>query len=64
MSIHEEKSKSWYWWKYLCEEHNANFKHENEEYLKLYSKEGFEEYMKEACFVTDSVISSIKLYGE
>lgn len=53
------ESPEWYWWAYLHKESAANYYDCNEDYLKLYDEASFQQYMKEAYEMIDSVIDQI-----
>ncbi|WP_295917099.1 PD-(D/E)XK nuclease family protein [uncultured Anaerovibrio sp.] len=52
-------SSGWYWWKYLNEKNNVDFRHCNQEYLRLFDETGFKEYMNTVFSTIDSVVDDI-----
>ncbi len=53
------KSSVWYWWKYLNENNEVNFRNCNQEYLRLFDEAGFKEYMNTVFSTIDSVVDDI-----
>lgn len=52
--------EKYYWWAYPHERNTANFKQENKDYLNLFDKDAFEEYMKEVYSSIDTVVNCIR----
>lgn len=53
------KSSVWYWWKYLNENNEVNFRNCNQEYLRLFDEAGFKEFMNTVFSTIDSVVDDI-----
>ena len=49
----------WYWWRYLNEDRNVNFRYCNSGYEKLFDSEVMEDYMKSVYELIDETIKSI-----
>ena len=55
----EKETSNWFWWRYLDDANPANYREENEEYLKLYDSATYQEYMNNVYATIDAVIRDI-----
>ena len=49
----------WYWWKYLDNANDVNFRSCNEGYIKLYDPDGFKNYIDSVISTIDATLSEI-----
>ncbi len=57
--------EKYFWWKYMHTENNVNFRNDNSDYIRLFDRKGFDDYMKEAYASIDQIAEMIlKQNGE
>ncbi len=54
------QASTWYWWKYLNPGNEVDFRTCNSEYLRLFDKSGFDDYMRPVIENIDKAVELIK----
>ena len=55
----DNSTSNWYWWRYLLENDDVNFRSCNQTYMRLYDNNFFEEYVKEILQRNQEIIKQI-----
>ena len=56
----EKDSSEWYWWKYLNCESDVNYRYCNQEYMRLFDKEFYTQYINDVFTQIDGIIKGME----